>query len=497
MSITNRVPVPASRPPQTIRRQTVTPNATPVAPQPLRPSAVGGPGLTPFYQARENPFRKVVFNVLVALVFIKFGLLHEYIGFTTGYDFHLILILGVMALVGLVMAGTVGRASKIGVTKLWILFGVWLVLACPFSFWVGGSVSFVLTNYLPTTFSLFFLTATVPINFGEMRKLLLAAGYSALFLGVIARKFAVISVGGRAELMFGSIKNSGDLGAFLILCLAFLLYLWVESKNWLVRIAVLLAAGSNVWISLSTASRSALIGLAAVGLFLLIWGSGKMRVVFLVGAILTTLMAAAFLPGVVVARLSTLWTSEDVSQSAAAAEAEGSGEMRQMIMQRALKYTLQHPILGVGPDAFPDYDAVMTRRAHQRAVWLETHNAYLQISTEAGIPALLFLVGSMIAAFRGLSRIHRQGRSSPNAKARQYASAAFTLMMAIVIVASFSLFLSHGYSFWIPLILGLSTGLILVAQQDKGLQLAPRPVGAHVAIPRSPALAAMKPPRIA
>ena len=70
-----------------------------------------------------------------------------------------------------------------------------------------------------------------------------------------------------------------------------------------------------------------------------------------------------------------------------------STEARKLLFQRSLRATVERPLFGVGPEQFPNYRGKGGRAQETREVlWYGTHNSYTQISSESGIPAIIFYV---------------------------------------------------------------------------------------------------------
>lgn len=407
-----------------------------------------------------NPIRKLALYAFLALVFFKFSLLHEYIAAKIG-DPYVVLLTTLFAAGGTVMSGTMRRCSKSRITWMWTAFGLWLVLASVSSFWVGGSLSFLFKFYLRTSFILFFPAAALPINVREVKNIFLSMGFAVLVSGLLGRSFAEMTEGGRVAMSYGSIANSGDLAAFFVITLPFLLFLWANVAKVIVRVAILLMAGSNIYLVLTTATRAALIAFAVALVLVMIAGTPRLRLAILALAILGTVLAVSFLPKSVLSRYATLWG--DVS--AQTQEAEGSKLAREAVAGRAFDYMLHHPIFGVGPHAFEDYDAEVTKAAGKgRAQWLETHNGYLEVGSEEGVPALFFYVGAILTALMVCVRIYRRTRKNP--QLRVLSSIAFSLIGAIAMLMVFLLFLSQAYNFWTPMFVGLALALQRAAEND-------------------------------
>jgi len=410
--------------------------------------------------ANDSIIRTIGYYAAVGLVFLKIGLLHEYIAYKTGFDTYLVLICGALALGATIFSGGVQRAWGIRSAHLWAIFGLWIVLAVPFGFWPGGSVD-LLRDYFKTSFPLLFVFAGLPLRVQECRRFLYAAGVGGLTAAYFAHAFAS-RVGIRVGLEFGSIKNSGDLAAHLALTTPFLLFIGMSVRNWFVRIVLIVAALSSIDIVLSTATRAALLTLAAGVLVLMFSGSFRQRVTVLAVTVAGIALAQAVLPQGVINRLSTLWSDDPVDDQSV--EALGSAQARKALVMRGIEYAVRNPILGVGPGQFAGYDAGITKAKVGRAQWQVTHNSYIEVAAEAGFPAFICFVGAFVVTLRKLAQVRRLARSDPAATDLAYA--ALCLMVAVFMHAVSAAFLSLGYAPYAPLLLGLSGGLYLAARND-------------------------------
>lgn len=427
-------------------------------------SLASGPA-SAFYWLKNQPLRRLGFLALLAYVFIKFGLVHEFVAAKTGIDTRMILLSTGVAVLAAIFGGTAKRLLKSRIGVLILLFSVWMVLAIPTSVWRGGSTTFVFTFYWRTIFPMFLAMVVLPVGLLNLRSALLAASWGAVVASLIGRTFSNAGGGGRAELDFGSIKNSGDLAAFFMVSIPFLLFLFQNSKNWAVKLLVVVLFFSNLQLVLATAARSALVAFAVALVFVMIWGSGKLRAFILFLALVGAPLASVVLPSSVLNRLASLAGETGTEE---AMEAEGSKEARRAVALRALKYTFQRPIFGVGPNVFQDYDAQVTLSSGaRRAQWQETHNGYLQVSVELGIPALLFKVGALVSAFLLLRRTYVNSRKVP--ELALLSSCSFCLMGSLVMAMVFELFLSQGYAFWTFCVLGLTAALEFSLREDPWL----------------------------
>ena len=87
-------------------------------------------------------------------------------------------------------------------------------------------------------------------------------------------------------------------------------------------------------------------------------------------------------------------------------------------MRDAIKTTIKHPLLGVGPSMFMQYRFDnMPRENGMHKPYMPTHNTYLEIASECGIPGLLsylFFLWAIFAQTRAARKL-TLGRTSEQA----------------------------------------------------------------------------------
>ena len=139
-----------------------------------------------------------------------------------------------------------------------------------------------------------------------------------------------------------------------------------------------------------------------------------------------------------------------------ATEASASSESREYLLKQSIIYTFQHPIFGVGPGQFTDYENQRRKNQGLRRAWHRTHNSYTQISSECGIPAFLFYLAAVTSTFRLLGRIRRRAKAY---RQKEILAATFCITLGLVGYSSAGLFVNFGYFFYFPAISGLVLGI--------------------------------------
>lgn len=412
---------------------------------------------------RTNPIRRIAFFFALAAIFIRFSVIHEALAVVLNLNLYLLYIVMPPAIVGVVITGGIRRTLAARANWYWLAFLAWLLLAVPFSAWVGGSAIHVLT-YARTEYLMFFIVAGLVITWKECLLVMHTLVLAALTDLVVARTF-MKQTSDRINLDMGgsTIANSNDFAAHLILLLGFLVFLAVAPKiPTVLRLFSIPALAYGTYMVLSAGSRGALIALLACFIFTFIMGSSLYRTMSIFALPILAVVMVAELPRSTLARLSTIASdSEDMSVQA---DAEGSTEARRALLKKSLEYTFLHPVFGIGPGRFSDYEGGESQRAGRRGMWHETHNSYTQISSECGIPALIFFLSGIVAAFRLALKTYREACKTP--MNRDISSTAFCMMLAMVGFLTAITFANFGYRFYEPAVCALCVVIYSAAQRE-------------------------------
>jgi len=468
-----------------------------------RPAMGGGrwDGARPLYEVPAqlpiapeiaNPTRRMALYAALAMVFARLTIVPELLAHFTGINTFLLYILGPPALIGCLITGGMGRAFKATAAWCWTGFFLCMAMAVPFSSWPGASFTLV-SAYARTDFICLFVLAGLVITWREVKTTMNVFAVSGFALLVIARIFAAPDATGRLTLNSvsdqGTLANSNDLAAQMVLILPFMLWIILQPKrNNLVRLLVSGCIFYGLWIILGTSSRGALIGLGVMAAFLFFKASGFQRFVVLAAVPILTVVFLAVLPQANIRRLGTLFASDNATQGAD--EAEESMTSRSYLLNQSIKFTLQNPIFGVGPSQFSNFEGKTSRAAGEHGTWHETHNAYTQISSECGVPALIFVLAGLFGSLRLVNKSYKRARGQGN---KEIASVCLCYMASLTGYMATITFLACGYRYTLPLMVGLgiaihfaerrhseesaaTSALIQGRAADRGILAGPRPL---------------------
>jgi O-antigen ligase len=435
-----------------------------LAPAPLAPEPATHAATSQWDSDRSNGLRKLTFYFALAVIYIRFSELHEIFTYHTGSNSYILYLLSPPALLGILLFGGIRRVFSERMLKsrlayYWIGFVFWLALSVPFSSWRGGSTA-TLLMYLKTEITMLFIVGALVMGWKECRAALCAIALGgATFL--FASRGMTETLDQRMGLTALTVANPNDFAAHLVVVSAFLLYVASSTKmNKIFRGAAVACLVYAVYTILGTASRGAFLALLVMSIFTIVRASPQARIATLALAPIVGLGTFAFLPEQTRTRLLTL------SGSGGSLEAQASSEMRKYELETSLKLSVTHPLFGVGPAQFSTVEGTASRAEGQLGVWHETHNAYTQISSECGIPALIFFLAALGSTFSLLNRIYRFAKA--RAGGEDIARAAFCTMLALVGIAFSIFFLSQAYRFYYPALGGLALALADAAERQLG-----------------------------
>jgi O-antigen ligase len=387
---------------------------------------------------------------------------------------HLTLAFGLCAGLTYLGALTSGKARLLWTSelRLVLLLTGWYIAGIPFAIWRGGSLQVLTDWWLRTLFAFFLLTQTL-VTLERIRKLLWAIIISELVVAGFSIVFSssVLWVGDR---MFGvnlGILSWNFLGIAVAVTIPYIAAMFISCRSFLKRILLLAAAGSMVWMLVLTASRSGFLDvLLSVGLtsLLVLRGSSRGRTVgFVIAPLLV--VALGFAPGAFWQRIGTMWnTSEDGGASQTVAAAEMSQEDHEAVLIHSIQYTLERPIFGLGLGNFPLARGTELGRPD---AWMGTHNTFTQISSEAGVPALVLFIALLATASRNMKRV---GTASPNGPERTELSLMARATLASLLSLAFAICFAHiGYEYFLFYPVAIAIGIQQSARTTAATSAAP------------------------
>jgi O-antigen ligase len=228
---------------------------------------------------------------------------------------------------------------------------------------------------------------------------------------------------------------------------------------------------------LATLSRGALVGIGA----LVVWGIVTRRIPLWVvaGGVVSAL--------VVVALAFTLWKPLiDVALHQKRHVAHSNTESREVFWGAAIKLGERRPLTGVGPGRFPtEATPLLSNNVGGALEHPVTHNTYLEILAEEGVPALALFIAYLLGAWVLLRKVGARAALDVD-RDLQRITTALQASLIIAVVSAFFLSEELTSPFW------LLGGLAVVLARNSSEQRSDEPVGSGAprglgrAIPATP-----------
>jgi len=334
---------------------------------------------------------------------------------------------GGVALIGLLVS--LGAKTKPAVpmaVKVLLLLFVQMILASLFGVWIKGAL-------IDTTFDKFskgvivaVLISMIVTSVKQLRTLFYIQGASVAAVAV----GSILVNHGKFDRLYGIqegiLNNPNDLAINIAInfpiCVAFLL----AAKGVFRKLLWTVALIGMLYAVYATYSRSGLIAMVMSGI-ICFWAYGikGRRVGILVGT------ALLFVAALVVVASSSAYRARIVSLYAgniAESKDRGSLEARSALLKESLRQAALHPLFGVGPGNFPQFNQG----------WQVAHNTYTEFAAEAGIPALSLFLLALAGSFRNIRNLRKSPGYQKDVTVRLYTDALWASLAAYMAGAAFS-----------------------------------------------------------
>jgi O-antigen ligase len=402
------------------------------------------------------------FYLALVYIFATYTRLPEFVSAAAGHSLRLGLIITVLAVLAVLISGSLYRIFSSKIVLALMAFTGWLFISAPFSIWRGGSASQVLF-WCVSVVSLILLAGCIE-GAEQCRKAGYAMAVSVLGIEVLSFFLGSSAEGtkaaGRLAFVSGTFANPNDLAALLLMGLPFcLLVVRTRSGLSVLKVACILGIFLIPLSVVRTGSRGGLLALLIMFVLYFFSVPSMQKIPLVIAALLLAVAAVLFSSSSALDRYKTIFRSGDTVYYANAAEksAELSTSSRKALFLSSVRLTIQHPLLGVGPGMFQIADAKDAAEKKQPAAWHQTHNAYTQISCESGLPALFFYVAALFYCFKAARAVRQGAAAYP--ELRPYGDMAFSLRLSLIAFTITAIFASNAYYFFFPMLAGLCAAL--------------------------------------
>lgn len=402
-----------------------------------------------------NPMQKLAFGFTAFFIFLLYSRLQDFV-----YFLHLPAITLSIAIVLMIITGNIRMITKVASTKWSLAMTFCMVCAIPFAVWRGGALETVIYVWLKSLVVYCVVTSAITIP-RYCTRLITIAAFGILCGTVIGLLAGSVSEGRMGEInaRFG---DANEFAQVLLIGMCLMLgYAATPGRQQLSKIMAYMAAILMLVSFFRTGSRGGFIGLLVVVLFVFINNSITTKIAILVAALLVSASIMLFLPDTLKYRYGVmLGLMADTRTSMDAVAAAGSREGRTYLFMKSVEITARHPLFGVGTGLFAVAEnSIAIQEGRPRGSWHETHNMYTQISSENGIPAFLFFMASLIAAFRSLNRVIGAGKNTSDMVVLEASRTAYWVRLALLGMATSGMFLSIAYTIELQVLIAFAMGL--------------------------------------
>jgi putative inorganic carbon (HCO3(-)) transporter len=373
------------------------------------------------------------------------------------------LLTAVVTIVALLMDRLVRRRPLVTTTReTWLTacLAAWATASTAFSYWPGGSVTFLLDPYFKTLV-VFWLLGTVVDTRTRLRVVawtlsltvipLALTGIRNFLSGAFVPEAAPSAVKRIVGYDAPLTENPNDLALMLNLILPLAVALLLIHRGRVARLLLVGVVLVGVVAVIVTFSRAGFLTLATI-IALYCWRlSTRSKRGWAVGVLVLSLAAAPLLPSSYLDRLGTITSIES--------DPTGSAQARWSDMIAAASFVLEHPIAGAGVGM-----NVLALNEERGPAWKMVHNVYLQLAVDLGLPGLILFLLLLVWSIRNVGLVRRLAAGAPGA--RDLFHLAEGLQISLVAFAVAALFHPVAYNFYFYDLAGVAVALQAVSGKE-------------------------------
>ncbi len=408
---------------------------------------------------RNDPLNRMALYFGLAYVFVQFTALPQLVGYILRTSTYLPYLIGLPAAMAALFSGGLRNCFRGRPAYYWTAFGCWMWAIVPFASWPGAAVPSVFT-YWRASLIMLFIVGSILCEWNEVRKFMNVMAAAGV-VNVLCARFLKGDFADRLSVQIGSIGNPNDYAGHLLLMLPFLVWVLLQGKI-VSRIVALGCIAAGLYLIIATSSRGAVLALGADVIFWLLAGTARQKMALVLVVPIAVVALVATIPESSARRLMEIWTGS--AGSAESAEALDSSRARQYVLTTSIRYTLEHPLFGVGPSQFPMYEGGHEVVVGTHGYWHETHNSFTQASAECGIPGFLLFAAGVLSTFLLFRKTLRDARKRTDCQ--DMALLIFCIMLGMTGFITAITFLNFAYYFYLPTLGGLAVGVRNAAQRE-------------------------------
>jgi O-antigen ligase len=120
-------------------------------------------------------------------------------------------------------------------------------------------------------------------------------------------------------------------------------------------------------------------------------------------------------------------------------------------------------MFGIGMAQFSNFEGRTSVIQGTVGSWHETHNSWTQVSSESGVPALIFYAMGVGGAFLMVNKTYKKARSGGF---KDISNVCFCYLASMVGYLVTITFLSNAYRFYVPMMIGLAVAICAAANRE-------------------------------
>lgn len=364
------------------------------------------------------------------------------------------------------------RTLKHPVTGYALAILALMVLSVPGGVYPGFSFNFIVQDHVKTVLLMLLLGAAVRTS-ADIEFLVWGQFLGVAIYSIFIMTYFTIGIGGRLDNLV--YYDANDVGMLIVCTLPLVIYFLRSGAGLGHRLAAATILPVLIKAIIKTGSRGAFLGLVAVTVYMTFqFHAFSKRVRY--GGVAAMVVLLIFTAGDSYwETMSTILHPQDDYNWAGNAD-----EGRMEVWKRGIGYMLQHPLLGVGANAFPAAEGTISPLAARQEYgvglkWSAPHNSFVQLGAELGVVGLVCFLLLLSSAFLFCWRLGRTPGGGGQAEAALGQALCATLVGYVV--AGF--FLSQAYAAYMYATYGIVLGLAKVTGHTgrwKARRASPAPV---------------------
>ena len=354
--------------------------------------------------------------------------------------------------------------TSIGKRLLWLT--IWMLIGIPFSMWRHDSFGIITTQWWASMVVFVALGGLIG-DFRQYRHSTVTLAVAIFALSLFCLHFGTMATG---RLFMGNrsrFANPNEMAQAMLIGIPFWLALAKRSSSLIGKLLAACVLVVMMYIIAKTGSRGALVSFVALYLVMLYHASAAGRAGLLLAGSLSICAAIAFLPSALKDRYKTLFAEDkpeiEMADDGRLASAVTSTESREHLLRQSLILTATHPIFGVGVGEFMVAEnALAVSQGKKRGSWLGTHNSFMQVASETGLPGVFLFVSIFVLALKNSHSLYRATRDHP--ALQPISTQAEALFLSLICLTITDLSIHAAYTMLLPVLAGLTISLEFTAR---------------------------------